>query len=113
MTPPQADDPRPARRNPLLDILRLILVLIGACFVVSGVWNQDLSGLLTALGVRFLASAKLTAPAARNERCGSAVSGPRLNRKVDAHHRPSIERDGASAAEPTTPANGKAVAGGR
>jgi small-conductance mechanosensitive channel/CRP-like cAMP-binding protein len=35
----------------LLDILRLILVLIGACFVVSGVWNQDLSGLLTALGV--------------------------------------------------------------
>ena len=39
------------------------------------------------LGVRFLASAKLTAPAARNERCGSAVSGPRLNRKVGAHHR--------------------------
>lgn len=35
----------------LLDILRLILVLIGACFVVSGVWHQDLSGLLTALGV--------------------------------------------------------------
>lgn len=35
----------------LLDILRLILVLIGACFVVSGVWKQDLSGLLTALGV--------------------------------------------------------------
>ncbi|MBL8735620.1 MAG: mechanosensitive ion channel [Planctomycetes bacterium] len=35
----------------LLDILRLILVLIGACFVVSGVWSQDLSGLLTALGV--------------------------------------------------------------
>ena len=35
----------------LLDMLRLILVLIGACFVVSGVWSQDLSGLLTALGV--------------------------------------------------------------
>ncbi len=35
----------------LLDILRLVLVLIGACFVVSGVWHQDLSGLLTALGV--------------------------------------------------------------
>lgn len=35
----------------LLDILRLVLVLIGACLVVSGVWNQDLSGLLTALGV--------------------------------------------------------------
>jgi small-conductance mechanosensitive channel/CRP-like cAMP-binding protein len=35
----------------LLDILRLILVLIGACLVISGVWSQDLSGLLTALGV--------------------------------------------------------------
>jgi small-conductance mechanosensitive channel/CRP-like cAMP-binding protein len=35
----------------LLDILRLVLVLIGACLVISGVWRQDLSGLLTALGV--------------------------------------------------------------
>lgn len=35
----------------LLDIVRLILVLIGACFVVSSVWGYDPSGLLTALGV--------------------------------------------------------------
>jgi small-conductance mechanosensitive channel/CRP-like cAMP-binding protein len=43
----------PATRYPklLLDILRLILVLIGTCFVVAGVWNKDLGGLLTAVGV--------------------------------------------------------------
>lgn len=35
----------------LVDILRLILVLIGACFVISGVWNKDLGGLLTAVGI--------------------------------------------------------------
>jgi len=35
----------------LLDILRLILVLVGACFVISGVWNADLGGLLTAVGI--------------------------------------------------------------
>jgi small-conductance mechanosensitive channel/CRP-like cAMP-binding protein len=35
----------------LLDIVRLILVLVGACFVVSGVWGYDPTGLLTALGV--------------------------------------------------------------
>lgn len=35
----------------LLDIVRLILVLIGACFVVSSVWGYDPTGLLTALGV--------------------------------------------------------------
>jgi hypothetical protein len=35
----------------LVDILRLILVLVGACFVISGVWDKDLGGLLTAVGV--------------------------------------------------------------
>lgn len=35
----------------LLDILRLVLVLVGACFVVAGVWDKDLGGLLTAVGV--------------------------------------------------------------
>jgi small-conductance mechanosensitive channel/CRP-like cAMP-binding protein len=35
----------------LLDILRLILVLVGACFVVAGVWDKDLGGLLTAVGI--------------------------------------------------------------
>jgi len=35
----------------LVDILRLILVLVGACFVISGVWHKDLGGLLTAVGV--------------------------------------------------------------
>ena len=35
----------------LVDILRLILVLVGACFVISGVWNKDLGGLLTAVGI--------------------------------------------------------------
>ncbi len=35
----------------LIDILRLLLVLVGGCFVISAVWNQDLSGLLTALGI--------------------------------------------------------------
>ena len=35
----------------LLDILRLVLVLVGACFVVAGVWEKDLGGLLTAVGV--------------------------------------------------------------
>ncbi len=35
----------------LLDILRLLLVLIGACIVIAGVWGQNLGGLLTALGV--------------------------------------------------------------
>jgi CRP-like cAMP-binding protein len=31
--------------------LRLILVLVGACFVISGVWDKDLGGLLTAVGI--------------------------------------------------------------
>lgn len=35
----------------LVDILRLLLVLVGAAFVVSGVWQQPLGGLLTAIGV--------------------------------------------------------------
>ncbi len=35
----------------LLDMLRLVLVLVGACFVVAGVWDKDLGGLLTAVGV--------------------------------------------------------------
>jgi small-conductance mechanosensitive channel/CRP-like cAMP-binding protein len=35
----------------LVDILRLILVLVGACFVISGVWDMDLGGLLTAVGL--------------------------------------------------------------
>jgi small-conductance mechanosensitive channel/CRP-like cAMP-binding protein len=35
----------------LLDILRLILVLVGACFVIAGVWDKDLGGLLTAVGI--------------------------------------------------------------
>lgn len=35
----------------LVDILRLMLVLVGACFVISGVWNKDLGGLLTAVGI--------------------------------------------------------------
>ncbi len=35
----------------LVDMLRLILVLVGACFVISGVWNKDLGGLLTAVGI--------------------------------------------------------------
>lgn len=35
----------------LIDMLRLILVLIGACFVVAGVWDKDPGGMLTALGV--------------------------------------------------------------
>jgi small-conductance mechanosensitive channel/CRP-like cAMP-binding protein len=35
----------------LLDILRVILVLVGACFVISSVWDKDLGGLLTAVGV--------------------------------------------------------------
>lgn len=35
----------------LVDILRLILVLVGACFVISGVWDKDLGGLLTAIGI--------------------------------------------------------------
>ena len=35
----------------LVDILRLVLVLVGACFVISGVWDKDLGGLLTALGL--------------------------------------------------------------
>jgi small-conductance mechanosensitive channel/CRP-like cAMP-binding protein len=35
----------------LIDILRLILVLVGGCFVISAVWDQDLGGMLTAVGV--------------------------------------------------------------
>jgi len=35
----------------LIDILRLILVLVGGCFVVAGVWDKDLGGMLTAVGV--------------------------------------------------------------
>ncbi|MBK8096011.1 MAG: mechanosensitive ion channel [Planctomycetes bacterium] len=35
----------------LLDILRLILVLVGACFVIAGVWDKDLGSLLTAVGI--------------------------------------------------------------
>jgi small-conductance mechanosensitive channel/CRP-like cAMP-binding protein len=35
----------------LVDILRLVLVLVGACFVISGVWDKDLGGLLTAVGI--------------------------------------------------------------
>jgi small-conductance mechanosensitive channel/CRP-like cAMP-binding protein len=35
----------------LVDILRLLLVLVGACFVISGVWDKDLGGLLTAVGI--------------------------------------------------------------
>jgi small-conductance mechanosensitive channel/CRP-like cAMP-binding protein len=34
-----------------LDILRVILVLVGAVFVVKGVWGQDVSALVTAVGV--------------------------------------------------------------
>lgn len=35
----------------LVDILRLLLVAVGACFVIAGVWDKDLGGLLTAVGV--------------------------------------------------------------
>lgn len=35
----------------LIDILRLILVLVGGCFVVAGVWDKDPGGMLTAVGV--------------------------------------------------------------
>lgn len=35
----------------LLDLLRLLLVLIGGCFVIAGVWDQDLGSMLTAVGV--------------------------------------------------------------
>ena len=35
----------------LVDILRLILVVIGAAFVIRGVWDQDLGGVFTAIGV--------------------------------------------------------------
>ena len=35
----------------LVDILRVILVLVGACFVISGVWHKDLGSLLTAVGI--------------------------------------------------------------
>ncbi|MFO1051795.1 MAG: mechanosensitive ion channel family protein [Planctomycetota bacterium] len=35
----------------LVDILRLILVVIGAALVFQGVWGGDLGGLLTAIGV--------------------------------------------------------------
>ncbi len=35
----------------LVDIVRLLLVLVGACFVIAGVWDKDLGGLLTAVGV--------------------------------------------------------------
>jgi small-conductance mechanosensitive channel/CRP-like cAMP-binding protein len=35
----------------LLDLLRLILVLVGTCFVVAGVWNYELGSLLTAVGI--------------------------------------------------------------
>jgi small-conductance mechanosensitive channel len=35
----------------LVDILRLMLVLVGACFVIAEVWNKDLGGLLTAVGI--------------------------------------------------------------
>ena len=34
-----------------LDLLRLLLVLVGSCFVIAGVWDKDLGGLLTAVGV--------------------------------------------------------------
>lgn len=35
----------------LIDILRLILVLVGAALVIKGVWGGDLGGLATAIGV--------------------------------------------------------------
>jgi small-conductance mechanosensitive channel/CRP-like cAMP-binding protein len=35
----------------LIDILRLILVLVGACFVMAGVWGNNLGDMLTAVGV--------------------------------------------------------------
>jgi small-conductance mechanosensitive channel/CRP-like cAMP-binding protein len=35
----------------LIDIFRLILVLVGGCFVISAVWDKDLGGMLTAVGV--------------------------------------------------------------
>ncbi|HLQ37453.1 MAG TPA: mechanosensitive ion channel family protein, partial [Planctomycetota bacterium] len=35
----------------LVDILRLMLVLVGACFVIAGVWDKELGSLLTAVGV--------------------------------------------------------------
>jgi small-conductance mechanosensitive channel/CRP-like cAMP-binding protein len=35
----------------LIDIARLFLVLVGTCFVVAGVWDVQLGGLLTAVGV--------------------------------------------------------------
>ncbi|MCC6783030.1 MAG: mechanosensitive ion channel [Planctomycetes bacterium] len=35
----------------LIDILRVLLVLIGAALVVKGVWGGDLGGLITAIGV--------------------------------------------------------------
>ena len=42
---------RPAVPKLLVDILRLILVLVGAAFVIAGVWGQELGSLLTAIGV--------------------------------------------------------------
>ena len=42
---------RPAVPKLLVDILRLILVLVGAAFVIAGVWDQELGSLLTAIGV--------------------------------------------------------------
>ncbi len=35
----------------LIDILRVVLVLVGAALVVRGVWGGDLGGLITAIGV--------------------------------------------------------------
>src|SRR5262245_23058772 len=35
----------------LLDILRLLMVAVGACIVIANVWGADLGGLLTAVGV--------------------------------------------------------------
>jgi small-conductance mechanosensitive channel/CRP-like cAMP-binding protein len=49
----RADGGRYQTRFPklLLDILRLILVLVGAAFVIAGVWDADLGSLITAIGV--------------------------------------------------------------
>ncbi|MBX3643464.1 MAG: chloride channel protein [Rubrivivax sp.] len=52
MTPPQADDPRPARRNPLLDILRLVQALLHGGWrktraIEPAFWNNLQNELLT------------------------------------------------------------------
>jgi small-conductance mechanosensitive channel len=66
----QADTWRARVPKLLIDLARLFLILLGSAFVLATVWNADLAGLVTALGV-----SSIVIGLALQDTLGSVMSG--------------------------------------